>query len=142
MTQVQGMTITCLEGWLDKSMLVLGAAHPGPTGVSPSFVITREMLPDDPAPGVASRLHDFVERQIGQMQDVLPGVAVTRRQASGSWVDLRIDSLSDGIALTQSITYADAGDDNVMIATGTAARADFDGAEPVFRTMLQSFRIV
>ncbi len=142
MTQVQGMTIACPEGWLDKSMLVLSAAHPGPTGVSPSFVVTREALTDDPVPGGTSRLHDFVERQIGQMHDTLPGVVVTRRQASAASVDLTIDWTSDGIPLTQSITYADAGDDNVMIATGTAARADFDKAEPVFRTMLQSFRIV
>jgi hypothetical protein len=29
-----------------------------------------------------------------------------------------------------------------MIATGTAARGDFDQAEPIFQTVLQSFRIV
>jgi hypothetical protein len=45
-----------------------------------------------------------VERQIGQMQDMLPGVAITRREPSGSSVDLRIDWMSDDIALTESIS--------------------------------------
>jgi hypothetical protein len=39
------------------------------------------------------------------------------------------------------VTYANAPDGSVMIATGTAARTDYDMVEPVFRAMLQTFRL-
>lgn len=43
----QGMKIACPEGWRDKSMLILNADQPGPSGVTPNIVVTRETSLDD-----------------------------------------------------------------------------------------------
>lgn len=142
-TRVQGMTIDCPEGWHDKSMLVL-SADPGTLGVAPSFVITGESAPGDLPEDRVERLEVFAERQAEQMRDMLPApVEVQRRRADipGSAPELRLDWISNGIPIRQWITYANAPDGGVMIATGTAARADYDMAEPIFRAMLQTFRL-
>lgn len=143
MTRVQGMTIDCPEGWQDKSMLILSAG-PGTLGVAPSFVVTREVAPDDLPADRFERLEAFADQQAEQMRDTLPApVEVQRRRADipGSAPELRLDWISNGIPIRQWITYANAPDGSVMIATGTAGRADYDTVEPVFRAMLQTFRL-
>lgn len=143
MIRVQGMTIDCPEGWQDKSMLVLSAAT-GTPGVSASFVVTRETDLGDLPPDPRIRLEVFADRQAEQLRDTLPApVTVERRhaEAAGSSPEIRLEWISDGIAIRQWITYANAPDGSVMIATGTAARGDYDAAEPQFREMLRSFRI-
>lgn len=142
-TRAQGMTIDCPEGWQDKSMLVL-SADPGTLGIAPSFVVTRESTPGDLPSDRTERLEVFADRQAEQMRDTLPApVEVQRRRADipGSAPELRLDWISNGIPIRQWITYANAPDGSVMIATGTAARADYDLAEPVFRAMLDTFRL-
>ncbi|KQO09373.1 DcrB-related protein [Sphingomonas sp. Leaf242] len=144
MTQVQGVTITCPDGWLDKSMLVLSAAKPGPSGVSPNFVVTHEPMPDDLRFAAEDALNAFVERQIEQMRTTLPGpVSIARRQAADAsgLPELRVDWTADRIPLTQWIGYNQTDDGTVTIATGTAGKADFSAVEPVFHAMLRSFRI-
>ena len=143
MTRVQGMTIECPEGWQDKSMLVLSAV-PGTLGIAPSFVVTREVASDDLPADRAERLEVFADRQAGQMRDTLPApVEVERRPADipGVAPEFRLDWVSNGVPIRQWITYANAPDDGIMIATGTAARDDYANAEPVFRAMLNSFRL-
>ena len=138
-SRVQGMIIDCPEGWQDKSMLVL-SADPGTLGIAPSFVVTREITPGDRT----ERLEVFADRQAEQMRDTLPApVEVQRRRTDipGSAPELRLDWISNGIPIRQWITYANAPDGSVMIATGTAASADYDMAEPVFRAMLNTFRL-
>ncbi len=142
-TRVQGMTIDCPEGWQDKPMLVLSAG-PGTLGVAPSFVVTREITPGDLPADPATRLETFADQQAEQIRDTLPApVDVQRRRADipGSAPELRLDWISNGILIRQWFTYANAPDSSVMIATGTAARADYDMAEPVFRAMLNTFRL-
>ena len=142
-TRVQGMTIDCPEGWQDKSMLVLSAG-PGTLGIAPSFVVTREITPGDLPVDRTERLEVFADRQAEQMRDtLLAPVEVQRRRADipGSAPELRLDWISNGIPIRQWITYANAPDGSVMIATGTAARADYEMAEPVFRAMLNTFRL-
>jgi hypothetical protein len=142
-TRVQGMTIECPEGWQDKSMLVL-SADPGTLGIAPSFVVTREITPGDLPADRTERLEIFADRQAEQMRDTLPApVEVQRRRADipGSAPELRLDWISNGIPIRQWVTYANAPDGSVMIATGTAARGDYDTAEPVFRAMLNTFRL-
>ena len=144
MMQVQGMTMACPDGWLDKSMLVLSAAKPGASGVSPNFVVTRELMPEDLRALAEDALAAFVERQIAQMRTTLPGpVSIARRQAADASAlpELRIDWTADSIPLTQWIGYNQASDGTVVIATGTAGRTDFAAVEPVFHAMLRSFRM-
>ncbi|SFO46503.1 DcrB-related protein [Sphingomonas sp. OK281] len=144
MTQVQGMTMACPDGWLDKSMLVLSATRPGASGVSPNFVVTREPMPEDLRALAEDALDAFVERQIAQMRTTLPSpVSVARRQAAeaSGLPELRVDWTADGIPLTQWIGYNQIDNGTVMIATGTAGKADFSAVEPVFHAMLRSFRI-
>ena len=144
MTQVQGMTMACPDGWLDKSMLVLSATRPGASGVSPNFVVTREPMPEDLRALAEDALDAFVERQIAQMRTTLPSpVSVARRQAAeaSGLPELRVDWTADGIPLTQWIGYNQIDNRTVMIATGTAGKADFSAVEPVFHAMLRSFRI-
>jgi hypothetical protein len=143
MIRVQGMTIDCPEGWQDRSMLVLSAG-PGTLGVAPSFVVTREIAPGDLPSDPTARLEVFADRQTEQFRDTLPApVEIVRRQIDvpRSPPELSLDWISDGIPIRQWITYANAPDGSVIIATGTAARANYDMAEPVFRSILRSFRL-
>jgi hypothetical protein len=137
------MTIDCPDGWRDTSMLVLSAA-PGTLGIAPSFVVTREVAPDDLPADRAERLAVFADRQADQMRDTLPApVEVERRlvDSPGAAPELRLDWVSNGVPIRQWITYANAPDDGIMIANGTAARDDYAQAEPVFRAMLGTFRL-
>ncbi|WP_375242768.1 DcrB-related protein [Sphingomonas parapaucimobilis] len=137
------MTIDCPAGWQDQSMLVLSAG-PGTLGVAPSFVVTREIAPSGLPTDRTERLDVFADRQAEQIRDTLPApVELQRHRADipGSALELRLDWISNGIPIRQWITDANAPDGSVMIATGTAVRADYDMVEPVFRAMLQTFHL-
>ncbi len=141
-TTVQSMTIARPEGWLDKSMLVLSAERPGPTGVSATLVVTLEPAPEGLGPAAA--LEQFVDRQLDGMRVTLDGFAeVSRRHAEAAdpTAELTIEWLSSGIPITQRLWYAHADAATLKVATGTAGRGDFAAAEPAFRAMLGSFRI-
>ena len=142
---IQGMTIVCPQGWVDKSMLVLSAERAGSTGVTPNLVITRETAPDDLPPDPAARLEAFVDRQLDRMRGALAGLTeVARRRAifALSPAELRIDWMSDDIPITQWITYANLDESTLMIATATAGRNDFEDLELAFRSMLQDFSLM
>ena len=139
----QGMAIACPPGWHDKSMLIVNADTPGPSGVSATVVVTRETdIADLPAER-AARLEAFVERQLDQMAGALAGLAVIERihATDEQWTaELRIAWQADGVPLMQWITYADTAD-AVLMATATAGHADFAAAEPLFRSILRTVRL-
>ena len=139
----QGMVIACPPGWHDKSMLIINADTPGPSGVSATIVVTRDTAIADLPIERAARLEAFVERQLEHMDAALAGlVVVTRVHATDvQWTaELTIEWQADGIPLTQWITYADTGD-AILMATATAGRADFAAAEPLFRPILKTVRL-
>lgn len=140
----QGMKIACPEGWSDKSMLILNSDQPGPSGVSPNIVVTRETATDDlPVDGPA-RLEAFVERQLEQMAIALADFVVVDRihATAEQWsAELKIQWQSDGTPLMQWITYANADDTALIIATVTAGRDDFATAEPQFQAILKTVRL-
>lgn len=139
----QGMTITCPAGWRDASMLILTAEQPGRSGVTPTVVITREVVPDDFPTDPEERLRAFVDRQIEKMRASLPGFEeFANRPASGDrpTAQLRIGWVSDDVPVTQSLVYAWEDGETIMTSTASAGRNDFAGLEPSFRSMLQSFR--
>lgn len=142
---IQGMTIDCPSGWQDKSMLILSAGQAGASGVTPNIVVTRDQLPPDLPPQPEERMNALLDRQVTQMRDQLAGFAeVSRRltlDAGHPSAELKVDWNSAQASLTQSVTFVDAGDDGLMIATATAGRGEFADAEPTFREMLQSFRL-
>ena len=141
---VQGMTIACPEGWRDASMLILSAEKPGSTGVTPNLVITREPASDELPADPVERLEEFVERQLDAMRLSLSGLTeVARRNATATRpsAELKIDWVSDDVPITQWITYANANDTTLTIATATAGQRDFADAEPKFRSMLLGFRL-
>lgn len=140
----QGMKIACPEGWGDKSMLILNADTPGASGVTPNIVVTRETSLDDLPVDRPARLEAFVERQLEQMMTALADFAVVSRihATSEQWsAELKIEWQSDGTPLMQWITYANADDTALIIATATAGRGDFAAAEPQFQAILKTVRL-
>ena len=142
---IQGMRMNCPEGWQDKSMLILSASDAGASGVRANMVVTRDAMPTDLPADPQARMAALLDRQVAQMSDQLAGFAeVSRRVVVGSGrstAEVKVDWRSGSSALTQSVTFVDAGEDGLMIATATAGRGEFADAEPEFRRMLQSFRI-
>ncbi|WP_218030235.1 DcrB-related protein [Acetobacter nitrogenifigens] len=141
---LQGMTITCPEGWRDASMLIVSASAPSPSGLTPNLVITRETLSDSLPEDRIERLHEFVDRQIDQMETALADfreVSLRRATSARLTVELTIAWTSGGVPVTQSITYAYAGEKTVVISTATASQDHFSEIEPQFTKILQSFRI-
>jgi hypothetical protein len=142
---IQGMQIDCPPGWRDKSMLILSAGQAGASGVTPNIVVTREQLPPDLPKPPDQRMNMLLDRQVDQMRNQLAGfVEVSRRlnvDAGHPSAELKVDWTSVQAALTQSVTFVDAGDDGLMVATATAGRGEFAESEPVFREMLKSFRL-
>lgn len=142
--RVQALTIACPDGWRDKSMLILNADTPGASGVNPTIVVTRETGVDDLPADRVGRLEGFVDRQLHQMGDALAGLAVIERvnASETQWTaELTIEWEADGTPLRQWITYADAGDGALVLATATAGRTDFAAAEPAFRSILKTVRL-
>lgn len=94
--RVQGMTIATPPGWQDKSMLVVSAEEPGPSGVTPTLVVTRETSGEPPQDG-ASALETFVDRQIDQVRVALSNFSEASRRRAGvadPSAELVIDCLS------------------------------------------------
>ena len=141
--QVQGMSLACPQGWQDKSMLVLSAERFGPTGVSPSLVVTRETWPDNLPSETTAGLEAFVDRQVEQMRSALPKfLEVSRRRAGhgSAFAELKIDWVSEGIPITQWIVYSRIAEATLAIVTATAGQRDFTDAAPAFRSILQGLR--
>lgn len=139
---IQRMTMACPPDWQDKSMLILTATTPGQSGVSPNMVVTRDALPEGPT-DAASRLEMFVEQQLELMRAQLTELEPPSRRsatASNATAEIKINWVSQGIPVTQWINYAVFNEAEITIASATAGRDDFADAEPMFRTMLQSFR--
>jgi hypothetical protein len=142
---IQGMSMTCPDGWHDKSMLILSAEAAGRSGVTPNMVVTRDVppanLPDEPQ----ARLNALIDRQVAQMAEQLAGFAEVSRRVSargdGAVAELKVDWHNSQARLTQSITYVQDGPAGLVIATATAGRDEFAEHEPRFRDMLKSFRI-
>ncbi|MDQ1077827.1 hypothetical protein QE401_000353 [Pseudoroseomonas cervicalis] len=142
---IQGMQMDCPPGWQDRSMLILSAAQPGGSGVTPNMVVTQDRLPPDLPEAPEERMAALLDRQVAQMRGQLANFAeISRRILAGSrrpTAELRVDWSSPQALLTQWVTFVDAGEGRLLVATGTAGRADFAAAEPVFREMLRSFRL-
>ena len=143
-TVVQGMTIACPEGWIDNSMLILNAGEPGPSGVVPNLVVTRQPVPEDLPVDRALRLEAVVDGQVEQMRRALKDLKEVSRQhaTAAHWsAELRIEWLSGKIPLAQWVTYANAGGDTFIVATATAGSREFADLEPAFQAMLQTVRL-
>ncbi len=142
--RVQAMTIACPDGWHDKSMLIVTAAVPGASGVSPNMVVTREPLPDDLPDDPEEGLALFVDRQLAQMRTSLADFIEVERhgelRGNSATAELRIDWTADAVPITQWINFVRT-DAAVLIATATAGQRDFAELQPKFLTMLQSYRI-
>jgi len=141
---VQNMSIGCPDGWRDASMLIVAAEAPSPSGVTPNIVVTREPLSDTLPTGRVERLEEFVERQIDGMREALTDFReIARRRVTSERLtaSLTIDWISDGVPVTQWLTYAYANENTVVISTASAGRKEFSDLEFRFRSILQSFRI-
>ncbi|MET0247849.1 MAG: DcrB-related protein [Sphingomonas sp.] len=144
MTTLQGMSMTCPDGWHDKSMLIFSAPQAGQSGVVPNLVVTRDRLPDDLPAEPAARMEALIDRQIAQMNSQLARFTIVSRQLEGQDYPigkLTVDWESAQAALTQSLTFVDGDDGQLVIATATTGREDHARHEDTFRSILQSFRI-
>lgn len=142
---VQGMSMTVPPDWRDKSMLILSAAGPGASGVTPNMVVTRDMQPKDLPADPQRRMNALIDRQVAQMAEQLAGfVEVSRRvdaRGGGAMAEVKVDWHNAQAKLTQSVTFVEDGPDGLVIATATAGRGEFADAEPTFREMLKTFRV-
>lgn len=142
---IQGMTMACPPGWLDKSMLIMRAEAPGESGTTPNIVVTRDRMPTDLPAAPTERMHALLDRQVAEMKTKLAGFVEISRAVGGAEPtirgELKVGWTSGEADLTQSLTFVDAGDGDLLVATGTAGRSDFADAEPRFNAMLQSFKI-
>jgi hypothetical protein len=141
---IQGMSVACPPGWADASMLAISAHRPGPSGVSPGLVVTREALPDGlEAEPIALEL--YAEQQLRLMQAELADFALVGRTSShpgAERAELLIDWTAEGVPVRQWISYLPLQDRKVLICTATAGRSDFGQAEPTFRAILATLRVV
>ncbi len=141
---VQSMTIACPDGWADKSMLILNAGQPGPSGVVPNLVVTREPVPDGLPADRAARLEVFVDGQLKQMHGALKDLTEVARQHATTEqpsAELTIDWSSGTVLLSQWITYANAAGDTFVIATATAGRGELADLKPALAAMLETVRL-
>jgi hypothetical protein len=141
-TAVQGMRIECPEGWCDRSMLALTAPVPGPSGVTPNVIVTREALPAGPG-DPTTRLEEHVDAQVASWRGLDRFETILRRHASLAEpiAEVRVGWHADGLAMTQWVTYALADDMTMVVAAATAGRADFAAIEPALRGVLQTLRL-
>lgn len=141
---VQGMRMTQPDGWQDKSMLILSSDRAGQSGVVPNMVVTRDRLPTDLPGEPRLRMDTLIDRQVAQMETQLARFAIVSRRVDDgdnrATGELKVDWESAQAALTQGLTFVDAGDGVLMIATATAGRGEYGEHEATFREMLQSFR--
>lgn len=142
---LQRMSMTCPRDWQDKSMLILSAPGPGASGVTPNMVVTHATPPADLPAEPQARMNAMVDRQVAEMAAQLAGFReISRRvdsQGDGAMVELRVDWHNAQARLTQKLTFVRGADGDVIVATATAGRGEFDEAEPLFGDMLKSFRI-
>jgi len=144
-TGVQGMEITCPEGWIDRSMLVLTSSQPSPSGIAANLVVTREMLVGterDPA-GIARRLEAHVEREIARWNGK-PGYGeLMRRSAAPNehTAELRLVWQDEAEPLAQWLSFTTVDAVTVVVAAATAPRAEMAALEPQFRSMLGSLNL-
>ena len=142
--KVQAMSLACPPGWQDRSMLVLAGDRPGSSGVSPTLVVTREPVTENLLAQPGGALEAFVDRQLDAMRrDLSEFVEVARGPAevSSSATELKIDWESSGVPLRQWILYACPNGSEVVIATATAGRRDFNDMQETFRAMLASLHL-
>jgi hypothetical protein len=138
--RIQDMRISCPPGWSDRSMLVLSADVPGPSGVAPNLVVMRDVMVPEVG-GRAPDLRRYVDRQLDSMQSLADFVLEMRRsEDNNSLVETHVTWRSEGIPIRQWITYAGIGGDALIVATATAGVDDFSAAEPGFRAMLQTLQ--
>ena len=145
MSGVQGMQIACPDGWLDRSMLVLTAAQPGPSGIAANLVVTRELLDGtahDPA-GVARRLEAHVAAEIARWQGRPGYEEIMRRHATPDLptAELRLVWADEAVALAQWLTFTAVDATTIVVAAATAPRGDMAVLEPQFRAMLETLRL-
>ena len=126
-------------------MLILSAAAPGASGVTPNMVVTRDVPPTDLPADPQARMNALIDRQVARMAEQLAGFEeVLRRveaRSDGAIAEVKVDWHNAQAKLTQSLTFVEQGEGGMVIATATAGRGDFADAEPIFRDMLKSFRI-
>ena len=126
-------------------MLILSAAAPGESGVTPNMVVTRDVPPTDLPADPQARMNALIDRQVARMAEQLAGFEeVLRRveaRSDGAIAEVKVDWHNAQAKLTQSLTFVEQGEGGMVIATATAGRGDFADAEPIFRDMLKSFRI-
>lgn len=142
---LQDMSMDCPDGWQDRSMLILSAPAPGPSGVTPNMVVTRDPLPKDLPADPEQRMAALIDGHVAQMAEQLAGFAEVSRRVEmrngTAFAELRVDWHNAQARLSQSLTFVDDGPERVVVATATAGRGEYADAEPRFRAMLKSFRI-
>lgn len=119
------------DGWFDKTMVIYSApARPGET-MTANIVIARHAL------GASETFREYCNRQIEGFRTTLPQFH-RRHEEPGRVHDLDAFQIeftwtSGAGALRQRVFFIAAGDGVVVTYTATAADAEYDAHEAVFR---------
>lgn len=124
------------EGWEDRSLITL-SGPPGKTGFVSNVVVTRERLAGDLA------FEDYLEAQ--RAAPPLPDLEILDESATevdGTPAYQRLQRLRiESHHLQQQQTFVLAPGRVVFVITATSTVEEFDQCFPLFRRVLESFRL-
>jgi len=124
-------------------MIVYAVPAPAPSsGIVPNVVITRDRFEPFLPENSTERLASFVDIQVGEMQKRLREPQFLTRWTSRfkemDVVQLRVSWLSDITRVMQWVAFIGVSSERVIIATASAAEAEFDRYKPQFAEALAS----
>ena len=141
---MQGWEIRTPNGWIDKSMLIMSAPGPGAHGVTANLVVTQDSMPAGlPAAG-QQRYDALIDLHYNQMRDQLTRCKALERIASPDqnppFGEISVEWVAPQGPLGQWVRWIEAGDNRMLVATGTAGRDDLEAHVPIFRKMIKTLR--
>lgn len=143
---MQGWEIRAPDGWTDKSMLIMSAPGPGANGVTANLVVTRDKMPPDLPPEGHRRYDALIDFYHSEMRTKLTRCIMTDRTAAPDHVPPFAEACVTWVApqgpIGQWLRWIDAGNDTMIVATGTTGRDDLAALTPVFRSMIGTLRQV
>ena len=131
-------TLAVPADWVDRSMITWVAPAVGKRVVSPNILVSKDRLK------AGETLDTFVNRQLTELLTKVRNFELIRRDATEFGgipaVVVEFSMNPHGVPLHQRQIFFMSGlvPDQVSTVVATAAKADFAGLEPVFRSILES----
>lgn len=125
------LTVARPPAWIDRSMIVVSAPKPPPSGMAPNVVVTQEAYDEEMmALAPPARFAEFVRRQTAQMEAKLPGMRSLAheegRRGERATAQVLVAWDSPQARLSQWVRFIERPPERVVIATATCAEGEFD----------------